>query len=46
MHGAFYLDRLEDWLSGMTEADLKELDYKYLGDTRVSLGHYEKIYKS
>ncbi len=45
MHGAFYLDRLEDWLSGMTEADLKELDYKYLGDTRVSLGHYEKIYK-
>ncbi len=41
----FYLDRLDDWLDEMNINELKELDYKYLGETQVQLGHYEEIYK-
>ena len=45
MEDSFYLDRLDDWLSGMNEKELKEIDYKYLGDTRVNLGHYEHLFE-
>ncbi|KAA3617773.1 MAG: sensor histidine kinase [Calditrichaeota bacterium] len=45
MNDLFYLDRLDDWLDGMNTKELKELDYKYLGDTQVQLGHYEEIYE-
>jgi len=45
MNNIFYLDRLDDWLDGMNTKELKELDYKYLGDTQVQLGHYEEIYE-
>ncbi len=45
MNDLFYLDRLDDWLDGMNGKELKELDYKYLGDTQVQLGHYMHIYE-
>lgn len=45
MDDIFYLDRLDDWLDGMNSKELKDLDYKYLGDTQVQLGHYEEIYE-
>jgi len=45
MSDAFYIDRLDEWLDGMTKKDLKELDYRYLGDTQVQLGHYEHIFE-
>ena len=45
MNDFFYLDRLDDWLDGMNTKELKELDYKYLGDTQVQLGHYQEIYE-
>ncbi len=45
MNDIFYLDRLDEWLKGMNETDLQELDYKYLGDTQVRLGHYAHLYE-
>lgn len=45
MNELFYLNRLDNWLDEMNTKELKELDYKYLGDTQVQLGHYEKIYE-
>lgn len=45
MKNLFYLDKLDDWFDGMNNKELKELDYKYLGDTQVQLGHYEEIYE-
>ncbi len=45
MRDSFYINRLEEWLNGMTEKELKEIDYRYLGDTQVQLGHYEHIFE-
>lgn len=45
MKDSFYINRLEEWLNGMTEKELKEIDYRYLGDTQVQLGHYEHIFQ-
>lgn len=45
MENLFYLDRLDDWLDGMNTKELKDIDYKYLGDTRVNLGHYEELFE-
>ncbi len=45
MKDSFYLNSLDEWLKSMNETDLKDLDYKYLGDTKVKLGHYERLYE-
>lgn len=45
MENLFYLDRLDDWLAGMNTKELKEIDSKYLGDTRVNQDHYEELFE-